>query len=123
MRFRVGQVTTSAHVEEVAEVAQGEAGGQEGEGAVQAGFHVTASEAQPGCEAVDAQLIELLSAVRDAGPAIELDSLLLAQHLGWPAAVVAERLVDAKGRLLVWGIRIGGRPGPCFADIELTVQG
>jgi hypothetical protein len=24
---------------------------------------------------------------------------------------------------LIWGIRVGGNPGPCFEDIELTVQG
>ena len=35
----------------------------------------------------------------------------------------ASSLEVAKERLLVWGIRVGGNPGPCFEDIELTVQG
>jgi hypothetical protein len=68
-------------------------------------------------------VVTLLAAVRDADPATALDSAMLARQLGWPAAAVAERLADAKARLLLWGIRVGGSPGPCFADIELTVQG
>ncbi len=123
MRFHVGQVAPPARVEEVAEVAQGEAGGQEGEAAIQASFPVTANGAELVGEDAALQLVELLTAVRDGGTTIEVDSALLTRRLGWPPALVAERLVDAKGRLLVWGIRVGGQPGPCFADIELTVQG
>jgi hypothetical protein len=123
MRFRVGQVATPACVEEVGEVAEGEAGGQEGEAAGEAGRLVTAVGPTPSRGCADAHVLSLLAAVRDAGAAFGVDSALLARQLGWPAEVVAERLADARARLLVWGVRVGGRPGPCFEDIELTVQG
>ena len=25
--------------------------------------------------------------------------------------------------LLIWGVQVGGRPSPCYEDLELTVQG
>jgi hypothetical protein len=53
----------------------------------------------------------------------QVDSRSLGRSLGWTAAQTADSLVAAKARLLIWGIRVGGNPGPCFEDIELTVQG
>ena len=52
-----------------------------------------------------------------------LDSRAVSRRLGWTDAMTASSLEEAKGRLLVWGIRVGGTPGPRFEDIELTVQG
>ena len=37
--------------------------------------------------------------------------------------MTAASLGEAKARLLIWGMRIGGTPAPRFDDIELTVQG
>ena len=51
------------------------------------------------------------------------DDCAVAQRLGWPPERVAERMSDARSRMLVWGVRVGGRPDPRFVDIELTVQG
>ena len=53
----------------------------------------------------------------------QLDSAALGRRLGWTPALTAQALDAARGRLLIWGIRIGGAPGPCFEEIELTVQG
>jgi hypothetical protein len=47
MRCRVRQVATPARVEEVAEVAQGEASRQEGQGPIEASVHVTGAERHP----------------------------------------------------------------------------
>ena len=58
-----------------------------------------------------------------ATAADQLDSKTLGRCLGWTAAQTADSLAAAKARLLIWGIRVGGNPGPCFEDIELTVQG
>jgi hypothetical protein len=69
-------------------------------------------------------LLTMLRAVADPDPAgTLLDSAALAQRLGWTDAETAVSLDVAKGRLLIWGIRVGGVPAPCFEDIELTVQG
>ena len=74
--------------------------------------------------AVDFDLCRMLRTIgdRDGGDG-QLDSAALGRRLGWTAARTASSLGAAKGRLLVWGIRVGGNPGPCFEDIELTVQG
>ena len=73
---------------------------------------------------IDDSLAVLLQAIagRDAadGP---LDSATLCRRLGWTAAMTAQSLGVARSRLLIWGIRTGGNPAPCFDDIELTVQG
>lgn len=123
MGFRVGQVATTARVEEVVEDVEGEAGGQEGEAERTSGWIVTVvANSSPG-DAPDADLVTLLGAVRDADPDVDVDSALLARYLSWPAQVVAERLTEARQRMLLWGVRVGGRPGPCYASIELTVQG
>jgi hypothetical protein len=70
---------------------------------------------------------ELLAMLRTIGErevsAEQLDSRSLGRSLGWTAAQTADSLAAAKARLLIWGIRVGGAPGPCFEDIELTVQG
>lgn len=69
-------------------------------------------------------LIVMLRSIGERGDAAEsLDSAALGQCLGWPAARTAAALKVAKDRLLIWGIRTGGTPAPCFEDIELTVQG
>lgn len=73
---------------------------------------------------VDDQLVTMLRMIGDRdSTAAELDSATLARHLGWTATRTAAALDAAKRRLLIWGIRVGGIPAPCFEDIELTVQG
>jgi hypothetical protein len=37
--------------------------------------------------------------------------------------VTASALAEARARLLIWGMRVGGTPAPRFEDLELTVQG
>ena len=72
----------------------------------------------------DLDLARMLRTIADRdAPDTQLDSAALARRLGWTAAQTATSLEVAKERLLVWGIRVGGNPGPCFEDIELTVQG
>lgn len=73
----------------------------------------------------DDQLIAMLRTIRDrdAAAAGELDSVTLARHLGWTAAMTAAVVAAAQSRLLIWGIRVGGTPAPCLEEIELTVQG
>jgi hypothetical protein len=70
---------------------------------------------------------ELLALLRviDAGEggSSSLDNSGVARRLGWTAAVTAASLGDAKASMLIWGIRVGGTPAPCFEDLELTVQG
>lgn len=74
--------------------------------------------------ASDVQLVAMLRAIRDREVSGEqLDSGSLGRCLGWTAVQTAHSLVAAKARLLIWAIRVGGDPGPCFEDIELTVQG
>jgi hypothetical protein len=69
-------------------------------------------------------LLAMLRAVGDPDRAgARLDSAALALRLGWTDAETAVSLENAKGRLLIWGIRVGGVPAPRFEDIELTVQG
>jgi hypothetical protein len=70
----------------------------------------------------DEDLLAMLRAIGRGG-SDPLDSRAVSRRLGWTDAMTASSLDDAKGRLLVWGIRVGGRPGPRFEDIELTVQG
>lgn len=72
----------------------------------------------------DDQLIAMLRTIRDRdATAGELDSVTLARHLGWTAAMTAATVAAAQSRLLIWGIRVGGTPAPCLEEIELTVQG
>jgi hypothetical protein len=74
--------------------------------------------------ATDDHLVAMLRAIGDRdGVAGPLDNAGLGRCLGWTAARTAASLGAAKGRLLIWGIRVGGTPAPCFEDIELTVQG
>ena len=69
-------------------------------------------------------LVVMLRTIDDfAAGADQLDSAELSRSLGWTAARTAAALDEAKGRLLLWAIRAGGSPAPCFEDIELTVQG
>ncbi|MET0143893.1 MAG: hypothetical protein ABW328_03785 [Ilumatobacteraceae bacterium] len=68
-------------------------------------------------------LLAMLRAIRDADTVDSVDNETVRRRLGWPAAVTADRLTDAKDRLLIWGVRVGGQPGPCYVDLELTVQG
>ena len=70
------------------------------------------------------QLVTMLRTIGDREAAAgQLDNETLGRCLGWTATQTAESLAAAKDRLLIWGIRVGGNPGPCFEDIELTVQG
>jgi hypothetical protein len=74
--------------------------------------------------AVDEQLVAMLQAIGDRDASAEqLDNAALSRCLGWTADRTAAALGAAKARLLIWGIRVGGTPAPCFEDIELTVQG
>lgn len=69
-------------------------------------------------------VLAMLQVVADAGERSDpLDSTLLANTLGWSDAAVATSLAEARRRLLIWGMRVGGAPAPRFEDIELTVQG
>jgi hypothetical protein len=69
------------------------------------------------------QLVAMLRAIGQRDAAAELDNRSLERSLGWTPAQTADSLAAAKARLLIWGIRVGGNPGPRFEDIELTVQG
>jgi hypothetical protein len=72
----------------------------------------------------DEFLVVMLRSIDEHDAAAEqLDSATLGRCLGWTAARTATSLEEAKARLLIWGIRVGGSPAPCFEDIELTVQG
>ena len=72
----------------------------------------------------DDDLLAMLSVIRDADAELDtVDNAAVGRLLGWAADVTATRLHDAKARLLIWGVRVGGQPGPCFVDLELTVQG
>jgi hypothetical protein len=72
----------------------------------------------------DDQLVAMLRTIGDGNATAEqLDSATLARRLGWTAARMAAALGEAKGSLLIWGIRVGGTPAPFFEEIELTVQG
>ena len=70
----------------------------------------------------DDQMVAMLRTISERGTE-ELDSKVLGRCLGWTAGQTSDSLVAAKARLLIWGIRVGGNPGPLFEDIELTVQG
>ena len=72
----------------------------------------------------DEQLVAMLRTIGDREVAGEqLDSTSLGRCLGWTSLQTSRSLVDAKARLLIWAIRVGSKPGPCFEEIELTVQG
>jgi hypothetical protein len=72
----------------------------------------------------DDHLMAMLRGIRDRDAAAEdVDSVTLARHLGWTAAMTAATVAAAQSRLLIWGIRVGGTPAPCLEEIELTVQG
>ena len=70
----------------------------------------------------DDQLVAMLRTISERD-AEQLDSKVLGRCLGWTQVQTSDSLVAAKARLLIWGIRVGGNPGPLFEDIELTVQG
>ena len=72
----------------------------------------------------DDDLLAMLQVISDQdGSTQSLDSTTVSRKLGWADALTATSLGQAKARLLVWGIRVGGTPAPRFEDIELTVQG
>jgi hypothetical protein len=73
--------------------------------------------------ATDGELMAMLRVIGDRDADDQLDSATLSRSLGWTAARTAASLGAARSRLLIWGIRVGGAPGPCFEDIVLTVQG
>jgi hypothetical protein len=71
----------------------------------------------------DEELVSMLRILHEADEACEpIDSQAVARRLGWADERTANLLADARAALLIWGVRVGGRP-PCFADLELTVQG
>jgi hypothetical protein len=71
----------------------------------------------------DRQLLAMLRTIGDLDAADRLDNATLSRSLGWTAAKTAATLGAARSRLLIWGIRVGGTPAPCFEDILLTVRG
>lgn len=72
----------------------------------------------------DDDLLTMLQAICDRDERSDpLDSTAVSRRLGWSDAVTASSLGEARARLLIWGIRVGGSPAPRFEDIELTVQG
>ena len=72
----------------------------------------------------DDDLLAMLRMICDRGERSDpLDSTAVSRRLGWSDAVTASSLGEARARLLIWGIRVGGTPAPRFDDIELTVQG
>jgi hypothetical protein len=66
-------------------------------------------------------LLRVIADSTDRSP--QLDSSDVSRTLGWSDAVTASSLAEARARLLIWGMRVGGTPAPRFEDIELTVQG
>ncbi len=69
----------------------------------------------------DEELVEMLRSISRRDDASgQLDSASLGRCLGWTSTKTAASIDDAKGRLLVWAIRVSGSS---FEDIELTVQG
>ena len=72
----------------------------------------------------DDDLFDLLRVIGDwAERADPLASSDVSRSLGWSDAVTASSLAEARARLLIWGMRVGGTPAPRFEDLELTVQG
>ena len=69
----------------------------------------------------DEELVEMLHSINQRDDAaVQLDSASLSRCLGWTSSKTVASIDDAKGRLLIWAIRVGGSS---FEDIELTVQG
>ena len=52
-----------------------------------------------------------------------LDNASLAAELGWDLARTSACLEAAKEQSMIWGQRGSQKPGPWFADIEVTMQG
>jgi hypothetical protein len=79
------------------------------------------SDGRPGA---DDELLRLLRAIGELEelPGVA-DNEAVARRLGWASEHLDDRLAHARDRLLVWGVRVGGRPGPRYVDLELTVQG
>ena len=73
--------------------------------------------------AADEALVAMLRTIGEREITERLDSQILGRCLGWTPAQTSDSIVAAKARLLIWAIRVGSNPGPCFEDIELTVQG
>jgi hypothetical protein len=72
----------------------------------------------------DDELLDLLRVICDSTERSEaLTSSDVSRRLGWSDAVTASSLAEARARMLIWGMRVGGTPAPRFEDIELTVQG
>ena len=80
--------------------------------------------APTGVSMSDDDLLAMLQMIGDRDEPTEcLDSNGVSRGLGWSDAMTAASLDEAKARLLIWGIRVGGTPAPRFEEIELTVQG
>jgi hypothetical protein len=84
---------------------------------------MSAEAGSPGDATAD-ELVAILVAIRDIDKVgRSVDNGAVARRLGWDDEVVADRLAHARARMLIWGVREGGRTSPYFSDIELTVQG
>ena len=69
-------------------------------------------------------MVKLLGVVLkgdDSGAPV--DNSIIAARLGWDLETVANCLLEAKERSLVWGQRSGDKPAPWFKELEITVQG
>jgi hypothetical protein len=85
---------------------------------------MSAEASPPGDDAITDDLVAILIAIRDIDETgRSVDNAAVARRLRWDAEVVADRLAHARARMLIWGVRGGGRTSPHFSDIELTVQG
>jgi hypothetical protein len=72
----------------------------------------------------DDDLLAMLRVICDSDERSDpLDSIAVSRRLGWSDSFTASSLGEARARLLIWGMRVGGTPAPRFEDIELTVQG
>ncbi len=72
----------------------------------------------------DDDLLDLLRVISEFAEGSDpVDSSDVSRKLGWSDTVTASSLAEARTRLFIWGLRVGGTPGPRFEDIELTVQG
>jgi len=72
----------------------------------------------------DDELVKVLRAISTADErGVPLNNKTLAETLGWDLEHVAAALDNAKQQSLIWGARGGHKPGPWFADLEVTVQG
>ena len=72
----------------------------------------------------DERLARVLAVIQAGDDADRLeDNGSLSKALDWSLEEVADCLAEAKQRKFIWGARGGARPGPYYAELEVTVQG